>query len=77
MEQKKRHEKLIIDNRSSHPLYESYEAAFECYFQYWSEECPNYVCSNDDFLFNVRTNKDSITIVISDNYGQRKTEAQP
>jgi hypothetical protein len=66
MTDQKRHEKLIIDNRSSKPLYESYEAAFDCYFWHWSEEQPNYACETEEFTFNVRTNKDSITIVIFD-----------
>lgn len=59
-------EKLIIDNRSSRPLYESYEAAFDCYFQHWSEEEPNYACTWKDFVFYVRTNKTAITIKIYD-----------
>ena len=66
MAEQKRHEKLIIDNRSSKPLYESYEAAFECYFNHWDEDCPNFACVTDDFMFSVRTNKESVTITIFD-----------
>ncbi len=62
-----RREKLIIDNRSSRPLYESYEAAFDCYFQHWSEEQPNYAVTCGGFKFYVRTNKVAITIQIYDN----------
>ncbi len=60
-------EKLIFDNRSSKPLYESYEAAFDCYFQHWSEEQPNFAVTWGEFKFYVRTNKVSITIQIYDN----------
>ncbi len=62
-----RREKLIFDNRSSRPLYESYEAAFDCYFQYWSEEQPNFSVICGDFKFFVHTNKVTITIQIYDN----------
>ena len=67
MVEQKRHQKLIIDNRSSRPLYESYDTAFECYFQHWSEEQPEFACTTDEFKFYVTTNKQSITIQIYDN----------
>lgn len=60
-------ERLIIDNHSTRPLYESYETAFECYFQHWSEEQPNFAVTWKDFVFYVKTNKESITIQIYDN----------
>lgn len=66
MTETKRQEKLIIDNRSSRPLYESYDAAFECYFQHWSEEQSNYTCTNNEFKFRVATNKQSVTIQVYD-----------
>lgn len=31
-------DRIILDNRSSKPLYESYDKAFDFYFNYWSEE---------------------------------------
>ena len=67
-------ERLIIDNRSSRPLYETYETAFDCYFQHWSEEQPNFVVTWNGFIFYVRTNKESITIQIYDdkNYEQER-----
>ena len=68
-------ERLIIDNRSSRPLYETYETAFDCYFQHWSEEQPNFAVTWNGFIFYVRTNKEGITIQIYDdkNYDHRRT----
>lgn len=60
-------EKLIFINKSSRSLYETYEMAFDCYFQLWSEECKNFAATCEDLVFNVRTNKKSVTIYIFDN----------
>ena len=65
MERPKR-ERLIIDNRSSRPLCEAYEQAFEFYFQDWCEECYAQAMIWNGFVFFMRTNKDSITIQIYD-----------
>ena len=61
-----RHERLIIDNRSSRPLYEAYEQAFDCYINEWSEEHVTQAMTCNGFAFYMRTNKDSITIQIYD-----------
>lgn len=66
MEQDRRHERVIFDNRSSHPLYESIEHAYDAYLQYWDGECKSYFVTCGDFLFYVKTNKNSITIQIYD-----------
>lgn len=60
-------EKLIFDNRSSKPLYESIELAYNLYFECWDKEQPNFAASTDDFIFNIKTNKKSVTIQIYDN----------
>lgn len=60
-------EKLIFDNRSSKPLYESINLAYNLYFECWSEEQPNFAAASDEFIFNIKTNKKSITIQIFDN----------
>lgn len=60
-------ERLIFDNRSSKPLYESYEKAFDFYFQEWSEEYKSQAMVWGDFKFYMTTNKDSIMIQIYDN----------
>ena len=65
MERPKR-ERLIIDNRSSRPLYEAYEQAFDFYFQEWCEEYDTQAMTWNGFVFYMRTNKDSITIQIYD-----------
>ena len=67
MSNTKRHEKLIIDNRSSKPLYESYEKAFDFYFQEWCEEYKAQAMVCGKFKFYMTTNKESITIQIYDN----------
>jgi len=67
MDKQKRHEKLIFDNRSSKPLYEMYETAFNFYFEEWSEEYKSQAMVCRDFKFYMITNKDSITIQIYDN----------
>lgn len=59
-------EKIIFDNHSSKPLYESFEKAFDCYFEHWGDDCPNFAMTWGDFKFNVKTNKNSITIQIFD-----------
>lgn len=59
-------ERIILDNRSSRPLYEAYEMAFDFYFQEWSEECISQAMARGDFLFLMTTNKKSITIKIYD-----------
>jgi len=59
-------ERLIIDNRSSRPLYEAYEQAFDFYFQEWCEEYDTQTMTWNGFVFYMRTNKDSITIQIYD-----------
>ena len=59
-------ERLIIDNRSSRPLYEAYEQAFDFYFQEWCEEYDTQAMTWNGFVFYMRTNKDSITIQIYD-----------
>lgn len=61
-----RKEKIIFDNRSSRPLYESYEKAFDFYFQYYDEGCSAQVLSSGNFRFYMTTNKDSITIKFFD-----------
>lgn len=63
---KPRHERLIIDNRSSRPLYEAYEMAFEFYFQEWTEEYRDQAMTWNGFVFFMRTNKESITIQVYD-----------
>ena len=65
MERPKR-ERLIIDNRSSRPLYEAYEQAFNFYFEEWCEEYDTQAMTWNGFVFYMRTNKDSITIQIYD-----------
>ena len=65
MERPKR-ERLIIDNRSSRPLYEAYEQAFNFYFEEWCEEYETQAMTWNGFVFYMRTNKDSITIQIYD-----------
>ena len=62
----KRHERLIFDNRSSKPLYESYGKAFDFYFEEWSEEFKSQAMTWGDFKFYMTTNKNSITIQIYD-----------
>ena len=59
-------EKLIIDNRSSKPLYECYDKAFDFYFEDWSEEYSRQALTWGDFKFYMTTNKDSVTIQIYD-----------
>jgi hypothetical protein len=59
-------ERIILDNRSSMPLYEVYEMACNFYFQEWSEECISQAMVHGDFLFLMTTNKKSITIKIYD-----------
>lgn len=59
-------DKIIFDNHSSKPLYESFEKAFDCYFENWGEDCKNFDMSWGDFIFQVRTNSKSITIKIFD-----------
>lgn len=59
-------EKLIIDNRSSRPLYEVYDKAFDFYFHEWAEEYGTQAATWNDLVFFMRTNKDSITIQIYD-----------
>ncbi len=59
-------ERIILDNRSSRPLYEVYEMAFDFYFQEWSEEYISQAMARGDFLFLMTTNKKSITIKIYD-----------
>ena len=61
-----RNEKLIIDNRSSKPLYEAYEQAFDFYFQEWNEVYKTQAMVWDDLKFYMITNKESITIQIYD-----------
>jgi len=61
-----KHERLIIDNRSSRPLYEAYDKAFDFYFQEWTEEYDTQAMIWNGFVFYMRTNKDSITIQIYD-----------
>ena len=63
----KHKERLIFDNRSSKPLYESYEQAFDFYFQEWSEEYRTQTMVCGDFKFYMITNPNSITIQIYDN----------
>ena len=43
--------KLIFDNRSSKPLYESISLAYNLYFECWSEKQPNFAAASDDFMF--------------------------
>lgn len=59
-------ENLIIRNKSSRPLYEFYDKAFDYYFQYWSEEQADFAVTWDLFKFHIKTNKKSITITIYD-----------
>lgn len=61
-----RNEKLIIDNRSSKPLYEAYEKAFDFYFQAWNEVYKTQAMVWGDLTFYMKTNKESITIQIYD-----------
>jgi len=61
-----KHERLIIDNRSSRPLYEAYDKAFDFYFQEWTEEHDTQAMIWNGFVFYMQTNKDSITIQIYD-----------
>lgn len=60
-------DRIIFDNRSSKPLYESYKKAFDFYFQCWSEEYKTQAATCGDFKFFMITNKKSITIQIYDN----------
>ena len=62
----KKREKLIIDNRSSRPLYDVYEQAFDFYFQEWSEDYKMQAMTWNGLAFYMKTNKDSITIQIND-----------
>lgn len=66
MTDNERCEKLIIRNKSSKPLYESYEKAFDFYFEEWSEEYKSQAMTWGDFKFYMTTNKNSITIEIYD-----------
>ena len=66
MERPKR-ERLIIDNRSSRPLYEAYEQAFNFYFNDWCEECNRQIMIVGGFQFYMTTNINSVTIQIYDN----------
>ena len=66
MEDKKRSEKLIMDNRSSKPLFEVYDKAFDFYFQEWSEEYKKQAMVLGDLTFYRITNKESVTIQIYD-----------
>ena len=66
MERPKR-ERLIIDNRSSRPLYEAYEQAFNFYFNDLCEECDSQIMITVGFEFHMTTNKNSVTIQIYDN----------
>ena len=59
-------ERLIIENRSSRPLYQAYEQAFNFYFHEWSEEYDNQTMWWNGLVFCMRTNKESITIHIYD-----------
>ena len=59
-------ERLIIENRSSRPLYEAYEQAFNFYFHEWREEYNSQAMAWNGFLLCMRTNKESITIHIYD-----------
>lgn len=59
-------EKIIFDNRSSKPLYEVYEQAFDFYFQEWSEEYKQQAMTCGDIVLYMTTNKESITIQIYD-----------
>ena len=59
--------RIIFDNRSSKPLYESYEKAFDLYFQCWCEDYKTQAATHGDFKFFMITNKKSITIQIYDN----------
>ena len=61
-----KHERFIINNRSSKLMYEVYQMAFDCYFEHWSEEEPNYTLTSDTLDFVVITNAKSITINIYD-----------
>ena len=61
-----KHERLIIDNRSSRPLYGAYDKAFDFYFQEWTEEHDTQALTWNGFVFYMQTNKDSITIQIYD-----------
>lgn len=60
-------ERIILDNRSSKPLYESFEYAMDLYFQEWDEAYKEQVMTYKGFTFYMKTNKDSITIQIYDN----------
>jgi hypothetical protein len=62
-----KNEKLIIDNRSSKPLFEVYEKAFDFYFQEWCDEYKTQAMVWGGFTFYMITNKESITIQIYDN----------
>lgn len=59
-------EKLIIYNHSSKPLHESYELAFECYFQNCSEEQQDFTATGGNFIFYGHANKESFMILICD-----------
>lgn len=59
--------RIIFDNRSNKPLYESYEKAFDFYFQCWCEEYKTQAATWGDLKFFMITNKKSITIQIYDN----------
>ena len=72
-----KHERLIIDNRSSRPLYEVYDKAFDFYFQEWTEEYNTQAMVWKDFAFYMRTNKDSITIQIYDHKENNELSRKP
>lgn len=59
-------ERLIIENRSSRPLYESYDTAFNMYFEHWSEEYKDITMTRGDFKFYIRRNKKGLSIFIYD-----------
>lgn len=61
-----KNEKLIFDNRSSKPLFEVYEKAFDFYFQEWSEEYKTQAIVCDGTTYYMVTNKESVTIQIYD-----------
>lgn len=61
------HERIILDNRSSKPLYESYGYALDFYWQEFDIAYKEQAMTYKGFKFYMKTNKDSVTIQIYDN----------
>jgi len=59
-------ERIIFDNRSSKPLYESLNKAYDLYFEEWDDDFRSLEATWKDLKFIIKKNKESITIVIQD-----------